>query len=341
LQTFATRVCVQHAGVALTAGALPAAISLGSVTGLLFPGFPTLTVIRAMEILTRGSLYRSAYELFYTAVPADDKRAVKSLVDVGADRAGDAMGSAGVSLMLVLAPGHYNLILALASGISMIALLLALRLRRGYVRGLEKSLVERAIEIDPSLVEDSTYSVLMRSIEMPVPSFTFDTPANAPASQPLPASDAFLRRAADLRSGDGRRAIEAAGELGPDDWRPAPLAIDLLAWDEAMPAAREALERIGPKITGMLVDALLDQQRDFVLRRRLPRVLAYLPSMRAVEGLFAALGDQRFEVRFYAGRALYLLLRNHLDLTVAPHRVWAAISRVQISCTAQVKPLVG
>jgi hypothetical protein len=32
-------------------------------------------------------------------------------------------------------------------------------------------------------------------------------------------------------------------------------------------------------------------------------------------------------VRFYAGRALYLLLKDHPDLTVAPERVWAVIDR--------------
>ena len=61
-----------------------------------------------MEILVRGSLYRTAYELFYAAISPADKRAVKSLIDVGADRTGDAVGSAGVSLMLVLAPGRYG-----------------------------------------------------------------------------------------------------------------------------------------------------------------------------------------------------------------------------------------
>jgi hypothetical protein len=84
---------------------------------------------------------------------------------------------------------------------------------------------------------------------------------------------------------------------------------------------------MGSNITGMLIDALLDPQREFVVRRRVPRILAYLPSTRTVEGLFEALDDQRFEVRFYAGRALYLLFKDHPDLTVAPERIWAAINR--------------
>jgi len=328
MQTFVARPSVQRAGLAVTAGTLPATISLGSLLGLLIPGFPALSAVRGIEILMRGSLYRSAYELFYTAVPPADKRSVKSLIDVGADRAGDAVGSAGVSLMLVLAPGRYGPILALASAISMVALLLAARLQRGYLRALEKSLVERAIELDPSWIDDSaTRSVFLESIKMPLPPFPVQSAPPAPRPPPPAAGDSFLRRAADLRSGDALRASRAAGELGPDDWALAPLLMNLLAWDEAMPAGRDALERMGPKIIGTLVDALLDPGRDFVVRRRLPRVLAYLPSPRTVDGLFAALEDQRFEVRFYAGRALYLLLRDHPDLMVAPERVWAAVNR--------------
>src|SRR5262249_46575250 len=62
-------------------------------------------------------------------------------------------------------------------------------------------------------------------------------------------------------------------------------------------------------------------------RRRLPRVLAFLPSTRSVDGLFAALEDPRFEVRFYSARALYLQLRDHPELTIAPERIWTAVNR--------------
>jgi hypothetical protein len=329
-QTLLARLCVKHAGLAATAGTLPVSISLGSLAALLLPGFPLLGAVRGVEILVRGSLYRSAYELFYTAIAPADKRAVKSLIDVGADRVGDAVGSAGVSLMLVLAPGRYGPILALACGVSVLAVFLAARLRGGYLHALEKSLVDRAIELDPSLVEDSaTRSVLMQSVEMALPRLAEQPAAARHQGHPEAAgtSDPFLRRAADLRSGDAERAIRAAGELDHDDCALAPLVVDLLAWDEAMPAGRDALVRMGAKITGMLVDVLLDAGRDFVIRRRLPRVLAYLPSPRSIDGLFAALEDQRFEVRFYAGRALYLLLKENADLKPPPERIWAAVNR--------------
>jgi hypothetical protein len=103
--------------------------------------------------------------------------------------------------------------------------------------------------------------------------------------------------------------------------------LDLLAWDEAMPTARQALERMGPKITGLLVDTLLDPEREFVVRRRVPRLLASLPNPRSVEGLFAALEDLRFEVRFHAARALFLLLKDHPNLTIDPARLWPVVNR--------------
>jgi hypothetical protein len=52
-----------------------------------------------------------------------------------------------------------------------------------------------------------------------------------------------------------------------------------------------------------------------------------LPSQRSVDGLFAALEDDRFEVRFYSGRALHLVLKEHPDLNPAPERVWAVLNR--------------
>ena len=91
---------------------------------------------------------------------------------------------------------------------SIIALLLAMRLRRGYLNALETSLVERAIELDPSMVEDSaTRSVLMRSVEMRSPGLADRPRTRTPVATPPSASDAFLRRAADLRSNDVSRAI--------------------------------------------------------------------------------------------------------------------------------------
>jgi AAA family ATP:ADP antiporter len=328
VQTFVTRIFLQHAGLPATASVLPAMAAAGSFGALFVPGLKGLSAVRGTEAMLRGSIYRSAYELFYTAVAPAEKRAVKPVIDVGAERLGDAVGAGMVSLFLVVAPGRYGGILAAACVCSTIAFLLALRLHGGYVRALEKSLLHRAVEIDPSLMEDSvTRSILMRSV-VTDNSLKAQVPeAPAVRERAAPAADSFIKLAVELRSGDQQRVIRALEQVDAQDWTLAPLAIELLAWDQAMPAARDALKRIGAGTTGMLVDVLLDPNRDFTIRRRVPRVLAFLPSTRAVEALFTALQDQRFEVRFYSGRALYLLLSDHPELNVAPERIWEAVNR--------------
>jgi len=329
VQTFITRVFLRHAGLASSAAVLPGMAAAGSLGALFVPGFSGLCAVRGTEALLRGSIFRSAYELFYTAIAPPEKRAIKPVIDVGVERLGDAVGAGIVSLLLSSSQGRYGAILAGACFCSAVAFLLAMRLQGGYQRALEKSLVNRAIEVDPSMVEDSlTRSVMLRSIvvertDRPHPA----QPPPVHAEKPTAPADSFVREALELRSGDQERVNHALEKLGPQDWTLAPLVLELLAWDQALPAARSALERMGTKVTGMLVDLLLDRDGDFAVRRRVPRVLAFVPSMRSVEGLFEALEDQRFEVRFYSARALYLLLSQHAELTVAPARVWEAINR--------------
>lgn len=330
VQTFVVRFALQYGGLAGSASALPATAAAGGLTALLIPGFGVLNSVRGIEVVVRGSLFLSAYELFYTAVAPTNKRAAKSFIDVGMDRMGDALGAGLVQLFLVFAPGQPTGILVSACACSVVAFLLALQLRRGYTLALEKSLVDRGVELDPSLVEDSTtYSVLLRTIVLRgskgVPRDQAPT-RSRPLATP-PARDPFVRSTAELRSGDAGRVVEALQKLGPEDWMLAPLVIKLLAWDTVTQAARDALKRMAPKIVGLLVDVLLDPEQDFAIRRRVPRVLALVPSSRSVDGLLAALDDQRFEVRFYCARALYLVLRDHPELSVPQERVWAAINR--------------
>ena len=58
--------------------------------------------VRGGETVFRGSLFRTGYEVFYTPVPPDEKRAAKSLIDVGFDRLGDALGGGLISLVILL-----------------------------------------------------------------------------------------------------------------------------------------------------------------------------------------------------------------------------------------------
>ena len=98
LERFGLALTAEHAVVGAARSAASAASSA--------PGFGSLVVARGGESVFRSSLFRAGYELFYTPIPADEKRAAKSLIDVGFDRLGDAVGGGLVRLAMVLAAGR-------------------------------------------------------------------------------------------------------------------------------------------------------------------------------------------------------------------------------------------
>ncbi len=104
LQTFVAKSAVEKLGVSKSVASLPVAVGLGSTAALLIPVYPVVVLLRATEMILRGSLFRSGYEFLYTPVPPADKRAVKTIVDVGFDRMGDAVGAGAVQLMIWLGP---------------------------------------------------------------------------------------------------------------------------------------------------------------------------------------------------------------------------------------------
>jgi hypothetical protein len=104
-------------------------------------------------------------------------------------------------------------------------------------------------------------------------------------------------------------------------------AITLLAWDDVAAAAGEALAGAAVRHTGQLVDALLDPDTDFAVRRRIAAPLARAGSQRALDGLLAGLHDRRFEVRYRCGRALTHLRGTAPELVVVPELVYAAVLR--------------
>ena len=68
------------------------------------PGTIMAPLARGLELVLRGSFLRSGYELFFTPVPPREKRAVKTFIDVGCDRMGDAVGAGILYLLLFLGP---------------------------------------------------------------------------------------------------------------------------------------------------------------------------------------------------------------------------------------------
>src|SRR3954470_3975676 len=140
LQTTASVAMLERFGLAFSAATPSGAVLAGSLVGLVAPGLGSLLVARGGESVFRSSLYRAGYELFYTPIPAAEKRAAKTLIDVGFDRLGDGVGGSLVHVVALVAPAaQYSTTLALAIVCSAGALAAASRLKRGYLATLATS----------------------------------------------------------------------------------------------------------------------------------------------------------------------------------------------------------
>ena len=333
-QTGISRPMLEWRGLAGTVKSQPFTVALCAALALMSTQLWTVVLLRGGEAVTRNSLYRSAYELFYTPLPTAKKRATKTLIDVGVDRIGTTVGS--VALLVIV---HFGTEVAtrtvLIASIVMAALawLVAARLHDGYVAALASSLKSGAVALGDDDTEDLTTrktlaettalldrEKLLQRIEQFQKSKTAKDKATAaatgagaasvstggksiaPAPPPDLAADPIVARAGALRAGDVAR-IKAA-LAAPLDASLASFAIPLLANDAVVRDAVRALRKIAPKATGQLLDALLDPDVDPRVRRRIPRVLKVCRTQRAASGLLLALRDPVFDVRVQVALAL-------------------------------------
>jgi hypothetical protein len=326
-QTFLVRRTLERHGIGRAISSLPFGVGAGTLGALLVPVFPVFTIIRSLEYVLRGSFYRSGYELLYTPVPAAEKRSAKTLIDVAFDRAGDALGGALVQLFLWIGASFITSeLLGIALAIAAAGLWISTKLDGAYTGLVQQRLVDRAVELDLADFHDST----TRSVFMRPPAAIPAPPAETPRLSVAPSktADRTLETIRELRSGDRRRVFAALKGIT----RPNPVAaaqiVRLLAWDEVSEAAREALQRHPSLHTGLLIDYLTNQEEvQFGIRRRIPRILARCNSQLAVHGLLAGLADNRFEVRFQCSRALDLLALRRPDLKIPADAVFAAVEK--------------
>jgi hypothetical protein len=330
VQTTSSALALERLGLGLTASTPSLALVVGGLIGLFFPGLGGALVARTGESVFRGSLFRTGYEIFYTPIPADEKRAAKSIIDVGFDRMGDAVGGGLVRALLMLPPAqHYSAILIGAVACSTVAIVVARRLSQGYIQTLERSLLNRAVELDLSDVEDiTTRTAMLRTLRTPFNAgVTRDRITSAITEAPLPVTDPEVMEILALKSRNRDRILEV---LRDEEGLPPPLiphVIPLLAWDPVAEDAVRALRKVAEERVGELIDALLDPNQPFAVRRRLARVFSVCVSQRAVDGLMLGLEDLRFEVRFQCGRSLASILEKNGRVRIDRERVFDVVRK--------------
>jgi len=323
-QAGASRFWLDRFGLGRTVATLPVGVAGAGLLALLAPGAVLLTLARGLELVLRGSLFRSGYELFYTPMPRDEKRAAKSVIDIGADRLGDGLGAGAVQLLLLLpAAIATHGILALTVMLAGAGAWLSFRLDRAYGVVLRKNLAETAPDLEHIEVEDLTTRSVIQSAGLSIHA-SASTPVGP--EPPSAATDLPVQQLAALRSTKAGRVKETLREIGLLDPLLVPQVIQLLAREDVWRAAHDLLARSSFRIAGQLVDCLLDQHQDLALRKRIPRLLVTCGNRQAWNGLFQGLEDPSFEIRFRCGRSLDSLLHRRPDFRPEPVDVYRIIA---------------
>jgi AAA family ATP:ADP antiporter len=327
---------LRHLGIAGTVALRPAAAAAGALLAWVAPGLLSAVAARAAEAVMRNSLFRTAYELLFIPVPAAHKRPVKAILDVGLDRVGTVLGSLVVMAVLASGAPAAMVLPALTLLVAGVTVVLALQLQRGYVASLAASLRSGAVTLEGDEVgdADSRFTMAQSQIGLDRHSLLRDIEEHRRAAG---AGDAAQTQVARAARGDevaddvlGDRLLSAAADLRSDDpprirrvlgspLDPALVGhvLPLLANDEVAGQAQRALRAVATRATGQLIDAMIDDRRPAVIRRRLAPVLCAAGTQRAADGLVLGLADEVLEVRARCARSL-ARLRADLPAVALP-----------------------
>jgi len=329
-QTTLSRPSLLGLGLAGTVALRPAAVVVTALVGLADPRLWTALLARGAHGVLQNSLFRSGYELLFTPLAERRKRPTKTIVDVGFDRLGTVAGGL-LTLVVVFAlggRGSTRTLFALAAASALAAIAVSRRLHHGYVLALEESLRSGVVRLEVGEVRDSTTLVTLARTGMGLDRQALLREVAAARGvaagdqAPAAAGDRALQAIAELRSGEPEAVRRALRRPEVGDAAVVGHLVPLLADNAVFLDVVRALRRFGPRITGQLLDGLLDSRQDTAVRRRLARVLRGSPVQRAADGLVQALADPR-----ECGLTLARITEREPSLRVARADVFAAVVR--------------
>ena len=323
-----TRLLLGGLGLARTVALLPGVMAAATGALFAFPGLALTFVARGSEAVLRGSVFRSSYELLFTPLASGERRATKTVLDVGADRAGDGLGALILAVTLGLAGlAAERAILALSVAVSIMAAAIAVRLHRGYVDALARGLQRGTVAVDARDSDDrTTRETLLTTLAGTSALDAAAIRAQLGIAAAPGAAHVAHGREADLASEDPER-IRAALVAGPIPPSLASRAIPLLGRDDV---ANEVLHALRSSVDDLLPEleaALRDPATPIAVRRRLPRAIARGDSPRVWDALLAGLDDARFDVRLQCGLALDRWRTAHPAHSIDTERIFDLVVR--------------
>ncbi len=339
LQTFVGGKALRWLGLGGAMAIWPTIVFAGGALALAIKQLLTVTLLRAGANIFYNSFFRAGFEVLYTPIAAADKRAGKILIDVGADRTGDMLGSLLVMGILLLPTANYEVLLLAALVLAGICLFVVYLLHRGYVGQLADNLRSGALKADAVVSVDATtqrtVSLTRTALERDqllkqIAEYqrTRQAQSTPEAEQPgtHATTDHVLAAIEDLRSADADRVRRV---LTTQAATPAlvPHILPLLQEREYLQEAFGALRPVSSRATGQLVDALLNHRVHPVIRRRIPLLLGRADNQRALDGLVLGLADEDPDVHYRCGEGLKRLRQLHPELNFRAEQVRQHVDR--------------
>jgi len=337
IQVFVASRILAGAGVAWSLALLPLALLFGSAGMLIAPGLVMATVVRGADNTLGKSLYRTVAELLWIPVSPALRRRTKAFIDSMVNSAGDGMGALIVLLWVTLGQFPSRFLSAFVIGAALLLLGLSRAMGAQYfitlrnrleqsgndANVLEEAGLYRADRLGATLTRmDITRVLSTTGIQLDGPTAPLADLTRQQTRDQGPETPSDL-----LRSGEPvliERALTSREAWKNEDL---PYLVPLLARDAWLRPAIRALADHGVAGVPYLSSVLGDDHADFVLRRRIPRVLARIDHPDADQALIDALGAGRFEVRYRVALALYRRSQEGMRKSAGnwEKEVWTAI----------------
>jgi ATP/ADP translocase len=324
------------AGVAWALAVLPMVLMLGSLGMLVVPSLYLITGLRGADASLRKSVYRSALEVIYVPVPPLVRRKTKTFIDSVVDSIGEGLGAAIIFLLVTLSGMQSRFLSIFIIALSAALIYLNRRMGKQYfdtVRDQLQASGERAaaqaatVRLESRDLLSGTFTRLdLRSLieEDLTPDDTDGKPDAKVTDEPVSDADAIR---ATLISQDLKavaRVLEQNLEWQDDH---IPSLARLLARDPLVDRVIVALLTAGDVAVPHLASQLRSESADFVIRRRIPRILARMGGAEADDALIAALSANRFEIRYRAAIALVRRRRRNMPTSTRwdESLIWEAV----------------
>ncbi|MEE8573037.1 MAG: hypothetical protein V3T20_07220 [Gemmatimonadota bacterium] len=337
IQVFLASRILAGAGIAWSLAILPLALILGSTGMLVLPGLFMATLVRGADYALGKSLYRTVAELLWVPVRSSLRRRAKAFVDTTVGNAGDGLGALIVLLWVTLGhlPSRFLSVFVILACLALLYLSRAMGAQyfatlRSRLESSSSSELLNAAGLERADRLGATFTRLDITRVLATTGIHLDAPPEKPRA-PDTSADAGAAESMTvfqmIRTGDSTLIGEALG--GPADWtvEDVPTLTTFLARDAWLARAVHALASVGAEAVPYLSSVLGDESADFVIRRRIPRVLARIDHPDADSELMDALQAGRFEVRYRV--ALALRSRRQNSFPVAPGdretAIWEAI----------------